>query len=147
MNKTNPGKFIIVLADDDEDDQMMVASAFKDAGLEEPVIAIENGEELMHYLQKTGKYTGTPNERPHLILLDLNMPKKDGRTALKEIKSDPQLSKIPVVIFSTSNNVEDISTSYANGANSFISKPSSYQELVEIAGILKTYWQKTVKQA
>lgn len=141
-----PVKFTIVIADDDEDDQMMTASAFKDAGLEEPIVAVSNGEELLNYLLKQDKYAGKTHDLPGLILLDLNMPKIDGRVALKEIRKNPAISKVPIVVFSTSNNKEDISTSYANGANSFISKPSSYNDLVNMAKVIKEYWGKIVAQ-
>ncbi|HYG52867.1 MAG TPA: response regulator [Flavobacteriales bacterium] len=141
-----PQKFIILIADDDEDDQMMTASAFKDAGVEEPVVAASNGEELLNYLLRQDKYADKPYDLPSLILLDLNMPKIDGRIALKEIRKNPTICKIPIVIFSTSNNREDISSSYTNGANSFISKPSSYSELVNMAKVIKEYWGKLVAQ-
>ncbi|HLP14057.1 MAG TPA: response regulator [Flavobacteriales bacterium] len=139
-------KFVIVIADDDEDDQMMTASAFKDAGAEEPVVAVSNGEDLLNYLLKQDKYAGATHDLPGLVLLDLNMPKIDGRVALKEIRKNPAISKIPIVVFSTSTNREDITTSYANGANSFISKPSSYNDLVNMAKVIKEYWGKIVAQ-
>jgi CheY-like chemotaxis protein len=131
----------ILIADDDEDDQLMLISAFRDIGFKGVLNTVNNGEELMDHLLK-GKY---PKEKPCLILLDLNMPKKDGRAALREIKRSSALQKIPVIIYTTSNNPEDISFSYEHGANSFVSKPSSYQDLRQIAETITRYWFEMAK--
>ncbi|MFM7021748.1 MAG: response regulator [Flavobacteriales bacterium] len=139
-NKIKSREFCILIADDDDDDQMMLASAFREVGFDGPVVSVHDGEELMAYLQRTGKYEGTKSEAPHLILLDLNMPKKDGRTVLQEIRKNPKLNKIPIIVLITSANSDDISSSYELGANSFISKPSSFTELKEMARAIKCYW-------
>ncbi len=143
-NKIKSQDFCILIADDDDDDQLLLASAFKEVGIDGPLKSIGNGEELMDYLLQKGKYERSKNEAPHLILLDLNMPKKDGRCVLQELKKNPKLNKIPVIVLSTSFNPEDISNAYELGANSFISKPSSYVELKEIAKAIKNYWVDSV---
>lgn len=136
--------FRIIIADDDDDDQVMLSAAFKEIGFEGSIENISNGEELMDYLFKQGKYQDNKSTAPHLILLDLNMPKKDGRAVLQEIRSNHKLKKIPVVVFTTSSNKDDIAHSYELGANSFISKPSSYEDLKEIAKAIKNYWLDSV---
>ena len=143
-NKIKSQDFCILSADDDDDDQLMLISAFREVGLDGPIKTIANGEELMNYLLKQGKYEDSKNETPHLILLDLNMPKKDGRFVLQELKKNQKLNKIPLIVLSTSFNPEDISISYELGANSFISKPSSYTELMKIAKVIKEYWVDAV---
>lgn len=143
-NKLKSREFSILIADDDDDDQLLLSSAFKEVGFNGPIKAIGNGEELMDYLLRRGKYESSSHEAPHLILLDLNMPKKDGRRVLQEIRQHQKLNKIPIIVLSTSFNPEEISYSYELGANSFISKPSSYNELKEIAKAIKIYWLDTV---
>jgi CheY-like chemotaxis protein len=107
---------------------------------------VENGEDLLDYLWRRGKYEA-PGEapRPGLILLDLNMPRKDGREALREIKSDPELRRIPVVVLTTSKADTDIGAIYELGANSFISKPFQFEALVNVMKVLGQYWFKTVE--
>ncbi|HEX4383612.1 MAG TPA: response regulator, partial [Myxococcales bacterium] len=111
---------IILMADDDEDDRLNTAEAFREHHLANDFHTVNDGEELMQFLRRQGKYAGAP--RPGLILLDLNMPRKDGREALREIKGDPALRSIPVVILTTSREEEDILRTYDLGANSFVSK-------------------------
>ncbi len=136
----------ILLADDDEDDRLLALDALQEARLTNRVFTVGDGEELMEYLQNRGRYkeTGTA-PRPGLILLDLNMPRKDGREALREIKADPDLRQIPVVVLTTSKAEEDILRTYDLGVNSFISKPVSFEGLVDIMRTLSVYWFEIVR--
>jgi CheY-like chemotaxis protein len=132
---------LFLMADDDEDDRMMAKDALEEARLSNSIRFVEDGEELMDYLRRKGKYADPADSpRPGLILLDLNMPKKDGREALKEIKSDPGLRHIPVVVMTTSKAEEDVLRSYDCGVNSFITKPVSFAGLVDIMKALGRYW-------
>lgn len=135
----------ILMADDDADDRMLAEDAMKESRLSNTFRCVEDGQELMDYLTRTGKYAITDAPRPGLILLDLNMPRKDGRQALHEIKSDPELRRIPVVILTTSKTEEDVLRSYDLGANSFITKPVTFDRLVEIVRTLGNYWFKIVE--
>ena len=136
----------ILMADDDEDDRLMTNEAFKEARLANDLHFVVDGEELLDYLHHRGKYIDPDSApRPGLILLDLNMPKKDGREALKEIKSDPNLRQIPIVVLTTSKAEEDIYRSYDLGVNSYITKPVSFEGLVEIILTLTQYWFKIVQ--
>lgn len=137
--------FCILIADDDMDDQYMIKQAFSSINLNENVHTVNDGVELLDYLHKRGKYKDVAVLIPKVILLDLNMPKKDGRECLKEIKSNTRLNKIPIIIYSTSSNPDDISYAYEHGASSYITKPYSYQELVKIMDIFKQYWFNIVK--
>lgn len=135
----------ILLADDDEDDRMLAEEALHEARLANTVSAVEDGEELMDYLHQRGKYSVPGSApRPGLILLDLNMPRKDGREALQEIKADPELRRIPIVVLTTSKAEEDIYRTYDLGVNSFITKPVSFQSLVDIMRGLRAYWFEIV---
>lgn len=139
-------RITILMADDDPDDRLLVQDAFEEVHLNNQFAFVENGIELMDYLHRQGAYTylaGTP--LPGLILLDLNMPKKDGRTALKEIKEDPVLRAIPIVILTTSSAEEDILRTYDLGANSFIVKPVTFDKLVEIIRKVTNYWFEIVR--
>jgi two-component system response regulator len=138
-------KHCILVADDDTDDQFMLKEAFASLNFDKEIRTVENGEELLDYLNVKGKFSNELLPVPKLILLDLNMPKIDGRQCLRLIKANPQYCKIPIIIFSTSNNPEDISQSYELGANSYIIKPYSYNELVEIIDVIKKYWFSVVK--
>jgi CheY-like chemotaxis protein len=134
------------MADDDADDRLLARDAFHECQLDRELEFVENGEELMDYLRHHGKYAARPDERlPGLILLDLNMPRKDGREALQEIKSDPELRRIPVVIFTTSRADTDIGRVYDLGANSFITKPVAFDALVDVMRALGQYWINTVE--
>ena len=142
---SHPTKPIVILmADDDADDRLLAKDALADCKINSEVHFVENGEELVEYLHRRGKF-GANTPRPGLILLDLNMPKKDGREALREIKSDPELRKIPVVVLTTSRADTDISQIYELGANSFITKPVSFDALVNTMKILTNYWCQTVE--
>ncbi|MCH8826206.1 MAG: response regulator [Chloroflexi bacterium] len=135
----------ILMADDDEDDRMFAQDALVEARLANHIDFVEDGEELMDYLRHRGKYdNGNSPTRPGLILLDLNMPRKDGREALKEIKADPKLRQIPVVVLTTSKAQEDIFRTYDLGVSSFITKPVSFEGLVDIMKTLSKYWFEIV---
>jgi CheY-like chemotaxis protein len=131
----------ILLADDDADDRMLARDALKESRLATDLQFVEDGEELMDYLQHRGRFSDPASApRPGIILLDLNMPRKDGREALREIKSDATLRQIPVVVLTTSNAEEDVIRSYHDGVNSFISKPVSFAALIEVIRTLGKYW-------
>jgi len=136
----------ILMADDDADDRQLTNDALEDARLINDMRFVENGEELLDYLRREGKFA-PPAEapRPGLILLDLNMPRKDGRTVLKEIKSDPDLRTIPVVVLTTSKSDEDIYRSYDLGVNSYIVKPVTFEALVDTLQTLEKYWFEIVE--
>ncbi len=136
----------ILIADDDEDDRLMTKEALEESRLCNDVHFVEDGEELMDYLYRRGPYAEAGSAPPPgLILLDLNMPKKDGREALREIKADPHLKQIPIVVLTTSKAEEDIVRTYDLGVNSFITKPISFTALVETMKILSKYWLEIVK--
>lgn len=135
----------IVVADDDADDRMMIKDAFEEAKLGNPVDFVKDGVELMEYLNRQGDYKNLTNQPyPGFILLDLNMPRKDGRTALKEIKESADLHRIPIIILTTSKAEEDIIKTYNLGVNSFICKPVSFDGLVEIVKTVGRYWIEIV---
>jgi len=131
------------MADDDADDRMLAKEALEESRVLNDFRFVENGEELMDYLYKRGDFADA--ERPGLILLDLNMPKKDGREALKEIKADANLRRIPIVVMTTSKAEEDIYRSYDLGASSFITKPVTFERLVELMRTLGQYWVEIVE--
>ncbi len=136
----------ILLADDDEDDRMLAIDALREAKLANDIATVTDGEELMDYLKRRGEYSDpSSSPRPGLILLDLNMPKKDGREALDEIKADPELRRIPIVVLTTSEAEEDILRTYELGVNSFITKPVSFDGLVQIMRTLRSYWLEIVR--
>jgi len=133
----------VLMADDDAEDCMMTGKALAASGGVDSVRFVGDGEELMDYLMRRGEY-GDPlsSPRPGIILMDLNMPKKDGYAALGEIRSQPEIRRIPIVVFTTSNVEEDIRLSYERGASSFITKPETYQGLVEAMQGFGKYWNE-----
>ena len=136
----------ILMADDDGDDRRLTHEALVEGRLLNELRFVENGEELMDYLRRRGKYAPpAESPRPGLILLDLNMPRKDGRTVLKEIKGDPDLRTIPVVVLTTSKADEDVFKSYDLGVNSYIVKPVTFEALVDILQTLEKYWLQIVQ--
>ena len=138
--------FIILIADDDEDDCMLAQEALAESRLAKAARIVRDGEELMDYLYNRGQYTDKKlAPRPDLILLDLNMPRKDGREALREIKADSKLRSIPIIVLTTSKAEEDIYRSYDLGANSFIIKPMTFSSLVEVMRTIGKYWLETVE--
>jgi CheY-like chemotaxis protein len=141
------GKMItILLADDDPDDRQLTHDAFMENRLANEFHAVEDGEELMDFLHRRGKYESLQGEPlPGLILLDLNMPRKDGREALKEIKADADLRRIPIVVLTTSKAEEDIVRTYDLGVNSYVTKPVTFKSLVELIKVLGNYWFEVVE--
>jgi CheY-like chemotaxis protein len=135
----------ILMADDDPDDRLLIQEAFQEAGLSTALYFVEDGEELMDFLRHEGKHSQAERPLPGLILLDLNMPRKDGREALREIRADQALRRIPIVVLTTSKSEEDICRSYDMGANSYITKPVSFESLVRMVELLGKYWLETVE--
>ena len=136
----------ILIADDDADDRMMASEALEESRLANDLRFVEDGEELLDYLYRRGKYSDPDSSpRPSIILLDLNMPRMDGREALREIKGDPALRSIPVVVLTTSKAEEDIYRTYDLGVNSFITKPVQFESLVEVMKTLGKYWFEIVE--
>jgi two-component system response regulator len=133
----------ILIAEDDADDRYLLSSAFQENGFTDDLHFVENGVELMDHLNGLLE-KGNEGQLPQLILLDLNMPKKDGREVLKEIKKHPSLKKIPVIIFSTTNNELEMKRCYELGANSYITKPNSFEHLLITIAALRNYWIQTV---
>jgi CheY-like chemotaxis protein len=139
-------RITILMAEDDEDDRLLTKEALEENPLINDLRFVEDGEELLDYLNRRGTYADRARSpRPGLILLDLNMPRKDGREALQEIKGDPRLREIPVVILTTSKADEDIHRSYALGANSYITKPVTFAGMVEMTRTLGRYWFELVE--
>ncbi len=144
--KAQPKSNVILMADDDPDDQLLARDALEESELSGDLRFVNNGNDLLDYLLHRGKYDQSGRApRPGLILLDLNMPQKDGREALREIKGHPELRRIPVVVFTTSKADTDIGTLYDLGANSFITKPFQFEALVNVMRVLGQYWFKTVE--
>ena len=145
MTTAKKDTIVILMADDDDDDFMLTQKALKESKLLNTLVRVRDGEELLDYLQGKGEYAGHEVERPGVILLDLNMPRKDGREALKEIKSNPDLNDILVVVFTTSKAEEDIYRSYKLGVNSFITKPVTFDNLIAVVTSLGKYWFEIVE--
>jgi len=137
---------VILIADDDEEDRMMIKDALIESRLSNDIRTVQDGEELMDYLHARGAYAAPGSApRPGLVLLDLNMPRKDGREALGEIKADADLRRIPVVVLTTSKAEEDIYRTYDLGVSSFIVKPVSFGGLVDIMRTVGRYWFQIVE--
>ena len=136
----------ILMADDDPEDRMLAKEALEQARLANELHFVEDGEELLDYLNHRGQYTDSETfPRPGLILLDLNMPRMDGREALAMIRTDPDLRQIPVVVLTTSKAEEDIFRTYDLGGSSFITKPVRFEGLVEVMKALQKYWFEIVE--
>ncbi len=136
----------ILLAEDDADDRLLVKEALAEGRVLNELRSVEDGEELLDYLRRRGRYTDPETSpRPGLVLLDLNMPRKDGREALREIKGDPDLKRIPIVVMTTSKAEEDIVRSYDLGANSYVTKPVTFERLVELMKVMGRYWIEFVE--
>ncbi|MHA7128722.1 response regulator [Algoriphagus namhaensis] len=135
----------ILIAEDDEDDILLIQKAFEKCLPRENIVCVTDGELLLQYLRREDPYTNTQAyPDPDIILLDLNMPRKDGKAALEEIKRHENFKKIPVIIFTTSTLKNDIDTTYSLGGNSFITKPGNFEELVKVTQEINAYWAKTV---
>ncbi|GAB3332344.1 response regulator [Larkinella ripae] len=135
-------KTSILIADDDADDRMLLEQAFRECNLKSELYFVEDGEELIDFLHQRGPYTSVI--RPSLIILDLNMPRKNGIQALREIKANEQFRQIPVVVLTTSTAEEDILRTYDLGVSSYISKPFDFSTLLDITTTIKKYWIDTV---
>lgn len=145
MSASERRAITILMADDDEEDRELTREALSDARLSNEMRFVADGQELLDYLRREGDYAdGADAPEPGIILLDLNMPKKDGREALEEIKSDPALRHIPVVVLTTSKAEEDIFRTYDLGVNSFITKPVTFAGLVEVMRVWSRYWFEIV---
>ena len=134
----------ILIADDDADDRMMIKEALEENNFSHSVQFVEDGEELLDYLHQRGKFLTEKVHKPNLIILDLNMPKIDGREALSQIKSSAAFKRIPVIVLTTSRAEEDIIRTYDLGVNSFICKPVHFNDLVIVAREIGNYWFSTV---
>jgi CheY-like chemotaxis protein len=135
-------EIFILIAEDDADDRFLLQAAFEENGFTDRLHFVENGVEVLEYLNSLD--AGENDKKfPRFILLDLNMPKKDGREVLKELKQNPDLKKIPVVIFSTTNNEQEMRRCYELGANSYITKPNSFESLLKTVAALRSYWMHT----
>ncbi len=138
--------FCILIAEDDEDDYLLTLEALKEAGVNNEVHWVKDGNETLEFLSSRLNATnGSSAQLPGMILLDLNMPKKDGREALQAIKSNPNFRKIPVIVMTTSSAETDVTNSYDLGVNSFIQKPDRFHDLVGTLKIVFNYWLTTVK--
>ncbi len=144
--KTRAVPIKILMAEDDPDDRLMVREALQEARIINAIEFVNDGEELLNYLKRQGEFSYLKGEPyPGLIILDLNMPRKDGRTALKEIKADPQLRHIPIVALTTTRADEDINELYAAGINSYIIKPLTFDALVDVMKSITSYWFEIVE--
>jgi CheY-like chemotaxis protein len=141
--KSSPRSITILLADDDPDDRLLVQEAFEESHLLNMLETVEDGEQLLDYLHRRNGFEAAA--RPQLILLDLNMPRKSGLEALREIKADENLRRIPIVVLTTSKAEEDILRSYDFGVNSFVVKPVTFESLVELVKALGSYWFQIVE--
>ncbi len=147
MNRMHrkPASTTILIADDDSDDRLFMERALRQSGYTQIIQFVEDGEELMEYLNREGRYSEENAPWPDLLILDLNMPRKNGFQALGEIKDNARLRRLPVVVMTTSSADEDILKTYNLGVNSFVTKPFNFNRLVEMVTALKTYWMDTVK--
>lgn len=135
----------ILIADDDMDDRLFMEQALRQCGYTQYIQFVEDGEYLMEYLHRRGEFNEINAPWPNLVILDLNMPRKNGFQVLREIKDDPDLRRLPVVVMTTSSADDDVVKTYNLGVNSFVTKPFNFNRLVEIVSSLKTYWIDTVK--
>lgn len=141
-----PESFTILMADDDPDDRFLVREALEEAEVRHDSYFVNDGDALLDYLYRRGTYAeATASPRPCLILLDLNMPRTDGREALRQIKRDPDLRRIPIVVLTTSNAEEDVRRCYDLGANAYITKPMTFEALVVVMKRLSQFWFEIVQ--
>jgi len=136
-------EFFILIAEDDADDRFLLQTAFREKGYPEKVEFVENGVELMDFLDALQQKSGGSHFLPGFILLDLNMPKKDGRQALKEMKQHPVFKRIPVIVFTTTKNENEIKRCYELGANTYVVKPISFDALLLVVENIRNYWLNT----
>jgi CheY-like chemotaxis protein len=146
MTPVLPNRMTILLADDDPDDCLLVRDALVAGGVVGSLRTVGDGEELLNYLNRRGTFSAEgAAPRPGLILLDLSMPKKDGLRAIAEIKADPALRQIPIIVMTTSNQDEDVGRSYDLGASSFVTKPVTFEALVGVMKTIGQYWFEVVE--
>ena len=137
---------VLLMADDDPGDCLLTEKALRKAQITCPLYVVHDGAELLDYLKREGDYAEPATApRPSLILLDLNMPKLNGTEVLEQLRDEPELSRIPVVVLTTSNEERDIAASYALGANAYMVKPSAFDDMVSVAEIVKAHWLETVR--
>ena len=132
----------ILIAEDDPDDRLLLEDAFAESSFSHPIDFVQNGVELLQYVRGQAPFEGRP--RPGLILLDLNMPKMDGRTALMHLKTDSSFKRIPVIVLTTSNAEDDIQRTYDLGVTAYMSKPGTHSGLMELVGALENFWMRFV---
>jgi CheY-like chemotaxis protein len=137
--------FTILLADDDEEDRELARDALQDSRLANEMQFVDDGQDLLDYLRHEGRWAPEDSPRPGIILLDLNMPRKDGREALQEIKADHSLRRIPVVVLTTSKDEADVLATYDLGVSSFITKPVTFGGLVDVMKTWTQYWLEIVE--
>jgi two-component system response regulator len=133
----------ILIADDDADDRYLLETAFQEKGYSEKIEFVENGVEVLRFLNNIQAREDAGKLYPKFILLDLNMPKKDGREVLKEMKENPDFKRIPVIVFTTTKNENEIKRCYELGANTYIIKPVSFDALLEVVENIRSYWLNT----
>ena len=136
-------KLFILVAEDDSDDRFLLQTAFREKGYDDKIEFVENGVELLEFLSRIQEDKSGQDSYPYFILLDLNMPKKDGREVLKEIKQHPVFKKIPIIVFTTTKNENEIRRCYELGANTYIVKPVSFDGLLKVLDNIRTYWSDT----
>ena len=137
----NAEKLFILIAEDDADDRFLFKTAFEEKGYKDQIEFVENGIELWKFLQEIADKDAKERTYPSFILLDLNMPKKDGREVLREIKQHPEFRKIPVVVFTTTNSENEVKRCYELGANTYVVKPVSFDSLLKVVEEIRMYWQ------
>jgi CheY-like chemotaxis protein len=140
-------KLFILIAEDDADDRFLFKTAFEEKGYKDQIEFVENGIELWRFLQDIEKRDPEKRNYPSFILLDLNMPKKDGREVLREIKQHPVFKKIPVVVFTTTNSENEVKRCYELGANTYVVKPVSFDSLLKVVEEIRMYWQNAAPVA
>jgi CheY-like chemotaxis protein len=146
MGEQHGSSIVILMAEDDPDDRMLSAEALQEAHLYNELRFVEDGEDLLEYLTHSGRYQDEKSApKPGLILLDLNMPRKDGREALQEIKADKNLRCIPIVVLTTSKAEEDVLRSYDLGVSGYITKPVKFADLIDVMRTLGKYWFEIVE--
>jgi CheY-like chemotaxis protein len=137
---------LLILMAEDDDDHFLIVRKIIDKHLPmDTLVRVKDGQELLDYLRRAPPYCDPPAQRPDLILLDLNMPRKTGHEALREIRSEEDLKEIPIVIFTVSREARDVKVSYQLGASSFITKPASFEQIVHTMQVIDQYWFKTVR--
>ena len=136
-------KFFILIAEDDADDRFLLQTVFKEKGFQDRIEFVENGVELMIYLDNIKEKKKQATNYPGFILLDLNMPKKDGREVLREIKQHPIFKRIPIIVFTTTKNDNEIKRCYDLGANTYVVKPVTFDDLSKVVEEIRQYWFTT----